>query len=154
MKYLVLSLFLCLSVNSFAQEEIPHEMKRKAEKFTPEQRASLKTKKLTLALNLNESQQRKVEKLQLEQALERAEFREARKAAKAEEERSSRTSEDRYALLTDKMDRQIAYQREMQSILSDEQFTKWKSMNEKKGPHRHRRHGKKSREHHRHHRAH
>ena len=151
MKYYLLAVLFCIGLYGIAQEDMPLPQRDQAPEFTPEQRASLKTKKLTLALDLSEAQQQKVEKLQLEQARDRAARREARKA---ENSRENRSSEERYDALSEQMDKRIAYQREMKSILTAEQFEKWQSINERHGKNRHRRHGRKSREHNPHHRAH
>ena len=154
MKYYLVAALLLTGLVSTAQEDAPPQMREGAEKFTPEQRASIKTKKLTLALNLSEAQQKEVEKLQLEQARDRAVHREARQANRENREAEQRSSEERYEMISEKMDKRIAFQREMESILTPEQFKKWQAINERHGKNRHRRHGKKSRENHRHRRAH
>ena len=98
--------------------------------LTPEQRADLKTKKMTLALDLTASQQQKVKQLIL----------------KAENERPDRpenwkemTDTQKYEAKSAMIDRRIAMKKEMKQILTEEQMTKWERQ---QSQHSHQRMGK------------
>ena len=95
--------------------------------FTPEQQATLHSKKLALALDLNEQQQGKVMALQLKRAEERKALMEAYKKDSGGEKQPP-TSEERFNRLNAHLDRQLAYKSEMKKILSEEQYKKWNQM--------------------------
>jgi protein CpxP len=90
--------------------------------LTPEQIASVQSKKMTLALDLDAKQQEKVEKVLFAGAKER----QAKKLSK--EERSELTNVQKVALREQKLEKQIAMKREMKSILNADQYTKWEKM--------------------------
>jgi hypothetical protein len=104
--------------------------------LTPEQMATLQTKKMTLALDLTEAQQAQVKALHLENAKMRKTKMEERKAQKEEGEAKKPTSEERYAMTNARLDHQIAQKAELKSILSDEQYAQWEKMDHRKGKHR------------------
>ena len=99
--------------------------------FTPEEIAQLQTKKLTLALDLTQSQQNKVEKIHLENAIARqAKMEERQDKTKQEGEKPNK--EERLALMNERLDKQIAMKSEMKKILNDEQFEKWEKIQARK----------------------
>ena len=81
------------------------------ERLSAEQRATLHAKKLQLALELSETQtQRLVEIFKKNQS---------QNHPRKKEERSSET---RYKMQLDQLDRQIAIQKEVKTVLNEEQF--------------------------------
>lgn len=103
-----------------ARERGPrHEMRGERPDFSPEQIAELRTKRLTLDLDLNVSQQNKIKALQLELAKEGKVKRENRK------ERKDLSADDLYELQNNRLENQIAHKKEMKAILNSEQFAKW-----------------------------
>jgi len=84
------------------------------EKLTAEQKATLMTKKMTLHLSLDEGQERKVGKVN------------AKHHEEMESLKELKGFEKRAALL----DAQIEHQRELQKILSEEQFSQFKKMHQ------------------------
>ena len=96
--------------------------------LTVEQLATLKTKKMTLALDLNKKQQEAIFEFNMANAQFRKEKMEERKANKTSGERSRPTSEERYSMENARLDRMIAQQQELKKILTDEQFDQWKKM--------------------------
>jgi hypothetical protein len=121
MKYILTMLVLCMTMTVTAQRGSNNG--RRAQ-LNPEQQATLTTKKITLALDLNTQQVDKVYRVQLEQAQKRKAFIAERK----KEDRSELTKEQRFELETKKLDNQIAVQKEMKSILTADQFEKWRKM--------------------------
>ena len=112
-----------------------HTMKGKRgdmKNLTPEQMATLQTKKMTLALDLNESQQSKIKSILTADAKTRKSKMEAYKARK-EEGKKEMTAEEKYALQNERLDYQIARKKEMKSILTPEQFEKYEKMSHRKG---------------------
>lgn len=100
--------------------------KRHMEQFTPEQMATLETKKLTLALDLSENQQKQVLKFKTEQATKRkAQF----EKFKAEKDKGvTFTQEQRFEMRNKMLDEQIATKNKMKSILNEKQFEEWSKM--------------------------
>ena len=88
MKKVILIAIALVAIQVSAQErnERPNKERsarmEKMQDLTPEEMATLQTKKMTLHLDLNESQQRAVQKLNLQNATERKARMEARKAKK------------------------------------------------------------------------
>ncbi len=102
--------------------------KQMKENFTPEQRADLHTKKMTLALNLNEAQQAKVKALFLKEAKNRPE--------RTERKAEIMTAEQKYTRKSEILDRRIAFKKEMATILTPEQMAKWEQHHEQMRDHK------------------
>ena len=88
------------------------------ENLTPEQRAELHAKKMTLDLNLNETQQAQVNQLLLDMEKNKPERPENRKEM---------TDVQKFEAKNAMLDRRIAMKKEMKQILTEEQFTKWEN---------------------------
>ncbi len=118
MKKVVFVLIAFIVLNTQAQGERSH----KGNDLTPEQMATLRTKQLTLDLELNEAQQAKVFALSKKTA-------EEMKAMKAERKENKQTmGKDRFEMKNQILDKKIAIQKEMKTILNEEQFEKWKKI--------------------------
>ncbi|QWX83084.1 hypothetical protein H0I23_11540 [Cellulophaga sp. HaHaR_3_176] len=121
MKKSILILLLFIGFNSFAQN-------REKRNYTPEQHATLSTKKMTLALDLNESQQTKIYNLNLDNAKVRKAKMEEFKTLRKSDENKRLSSDERYKKESEMLDHKIAQKEKMKSILSKEQFEKWEKM--------------------------
>lgn len=138
---------LLVGLASFAQREGHHEQRREAFKeLTPEQVATLKTKKMALALDLDEQQQKQLMEVNLEDAAYIKSKRAKRKAKKESDEMAKPTVDERFALENERLDRKLAQQQKLKQILTDEQYAQWKKIShrkhtrsKKKMPHRSRR---------------
>jgi methionine-rich copper-binding protein CopC len=97
----------------------------KLQDVTPEEMASLQTKKMTLQLGLNESQQKEIQKINLENAKDRKAKMEARKAQKANGTITKPSKEEQLKMMNERLDNQIEMKEKMKKILNDEQFAKW-----------------------------
>ncbi|SDE90790.1 hypothetical protein [Cellulophaga baltica] len=122
MKKVIGVLVLFIGLNAFAQKR---EMKSE---MTPDQMATLSTKKMTLALDLTESQQAKVYVLELEHATQRLEKMEARKKARENGTTKNLSSDQRYEMQSKMLDQRIEQKKKMKSVLTKEQFEKWEKM--------------------------
>lgn len=98
------------------------------EQFTPEQRSELQVKKLTLELDLNESQQKEMKVFIADKNTKMAAHRTAMKAMK--EKGTKPTSDERFAMKSKMLDEQIATKKRMQKILNEKQFEKWTVLKE------------------------
>jgi protein CpxP len=100
--------------------------KERHEQLTPQQRTELKAKQLTLALSLTDKQQKEVQQLILDRETKKQEFVAQRKANK--EAGKELTADERFAMKSKMLDGQIAMQREMKKILTQEQFEKFEKI--------------------------
>ncbi|MGX1931081.1 hypothetical protein [Flagellimonas sp. 2504JD4-2] len=132
MKQIAVLLVLMTTMNVVAQK---YTQTRKGSKMdlTAVQMATLKTKKMTLALDLTKAQQEKVMDINLEQA----EFRKLRfeeiRSRKESGEWKKPTSDERYELENARLDRQIAHQQKMKEVLTKDQYQTWKELKMKIG---------------------
>ncbi len=118
----VLIIFMALATFAVSAQNRNSERKEQHKEMkanlTPEQRADLKMKKMTLALDLNASQQQKVKQLILKAENDRPATR---------PNRSEMTDAQKYEAKSAMLDRRIAMKKEMKEILTEEQMTKWES---------------------------
>jgi hypothetical protein len=115
MKKLAFVLIALIAFNTQAQER-PTREKRD---LSPEQVAVLKTKKMTLHLDLSKGQQKEIEALNLDIAKEHKEMKVNR------EKRKELMQDKRFAMKNKILDKQIALKRKMKKILNEDQFDKW-----------------------------
>lgn len=127
MKKLVLITLALLAIQVGAQEpkRDGHKKGQAMKNLSAEEIANLKTKKMTLHLDLNESQQKEIYDLNLASATKRKAHMESRKAKKESGEAQKPTKEERLKMANAKLDHQIAMKAKMKDILNDEQFAKW-----------------------------
>ena len=119
-----------LTLNATAQDK--KNRKGEFKDLSAEEVATLKTKKLTLELDLTESQQASVKALVLKEAKHRESSKAEREEKKKDEDAKKPTKEERYAMLNARLDRQIEMKKQMKSILNAEQYTKWEATLSKK----------------------
>ncbi|NAY92233.1 hypothetical protein GTQ34_09905 [Muricauda sp. JGD-17] len=136
MKQLVVVLVVLTTIGAMGQR---HEGRGMDKGFhhdlTPEQLATLKTKKLTLALDLTQAQQDEVMKLSLVEAENRKARREEIKGKKESGDWEEPTPEQRFEMENARLDRQIAQQQKMKQVLTEEQYEVWKKMRLHKSMH-------------------
>lgn len=132
---------LLAGVSSMAQERGGRSHGRNYLKdMTPEQVATLSSKRLALALDLTEAQRGQVMELQLERVKERRAVMEGRE--RSEGQGSELSPAERYERLNNRLDRKLAYKASMKKILSEKQYADWVSMHDhsKRSGHAGRRH--------------
>lgn len=130
MKKLILMTFIMVGMTVLAQERNRKQKGNEMEQFTPEQRSILQVKKLTLELDLNESQQKEIKAFIAEK---NAKMEAAKTAMKAMKEKGTIPSiDERFAMKSKMLDEQIAAKKRMEKILTPNQFEKWNEL--KRGP--------------------
>ncbi|UBZ15221.1 hypothetical protein LDL77_05780 [Flagellimonas marinaquae] len=136
MKQLAILLVMLTTVSIAAQRHDGPKM-RKGPKMdmTAEQMATLQTKHMTLALDLTEDQQNQIYKINLEKAQFRKEKWAEAKAARESGEWEKPTPEERFEMQNARLDRQIAMQKKMRTILDTEQYETWKKFSNRKKMH-------------------
>ena len=112
---------------------------RNMKEMSSEQIAILKTKKMTLALDLNSEQQKEIKKINFENVEERKAMMMERDAKRMDEEHSKPSAKERFDFQNERLDKMIAQKAKMKQILSEGQFEKWERM------HQHQRHHRKDR---------
>lgn len=133
MKNVLIICIALLGFNAIAQKKKATERKDRVEmrqNLTAEQKAELKSKKMTLTLDLSEKQQQEVKQLFIKEANERESFKKDRK------KRKELSETERFEKRTQMMDKLIAHKKEMKSILNEAQYAKWeKSVGKHKKKH-------------------
>lgn len=139
MKKLFLIALAFVSLQVIAQDrqkgDIKEMKKNRTESMkniSPEDMATISTKKLTLALDLNENQQTQVKELLLTQAKSRMTLRDKRVKSK-EKEAKKITKEERVQAINSRLDDQIVMKKKMKSILTTEQYEKWEKIQARRG---------------------
>lgn len=139
MKKLILIALAFMALQATAQERQRMQQndskKERAHKFkdlTPEEAATLQTKKMTLHLDLTEAQQTKIQALNLENAKKRKVKMEARKPMKEDEDFAKPTKEERLKMKNERLDNQIARKQKMKAILNAEQYEKWSAQSQRR----------------------
>ena len=125
MKQLLLVALVLLSFNVQAQEEGRRQKEERRENMkniSAEDMAELKTKKMTLHLDLTDEQQAKVKQLMLQEAKERKAQMTKHEEMKAKGEKPNQ--EQRIEHQKARLDKQIEMKKQLKSILSAEQYAK------------------------------
>lgn len=120
MKKLLIILFLGTAFLGQAQQE--QKKGKMTEGFSLEQKAILKTKKMTLAYDLSESQQEKMLNLNKKWIGEM----EGQKTAMKSVNKDEMSDTERFNHLNAMLDKKIAHQKEVKEVLNKEQFEQWK----------------------------
>ncbi len=98
--------------------------------MSPEQVAEISAKKLTLALDLSDSQQQQVASLLVVETTRKRAKHEERKSLKEKGEKPS--GDEIHAKMIKGLDQRIEFKRKMKDVLNDEQYLKWTEMQEQK----------------------
>jgi hypothetical protein len=139
MKKLCIIAIAFITLQATAQDQKPTLTKAKVERMnsdmSPEDIAQIQTKKMTLELDLDESQQKQVNALLLEEAKARAEKKAAYSKIKEDADaKAAITKEDRVKMMNERLDKQIEMKAKMKNILNADQYAKWEQkMTEKTG---------------------
>ncbi len=135
MKKVIIAVTLLISVAAIAQKGAGRNLKGMKD-LSPDQIATLQTKKATLALDLTEEQQTQMKELFTKNATMRKAKMEKRKGQKERGDMKKLTAEERYNLAIARLDHQIEQKAAIKNILSAEQYEKWERMQYQKGKHR------------------
>lgn len=130
MKKLLIIAVALLALQVTAQEQKKEkgnkgERAQKMMNLSAEEIATLQTKKMTLRLDLNESQQAEIMEINLENATTRKAMMAERKAKKESGEAKRPTQEERLKMENARLDHKIAIKAKMKTILNEAQYVKW-----------------------------
>lgn len=133
MKKLLIAALLFVGITSFAQDGDGGDMdqrpsREQRERLTPEQRNERQLKKLTTDLTLDAKQQEQVKQLIAERSAKTEKLREARKEQR--EKGTKLTPEQRETLRKEMTAEADANDAKMKGILTADQYTKWKKIQE------------------------
>ena len=131
MKKLLIVAILLVGLTSVAQEKKIRPERVQMEQMTPEQKNQLRLKKMTLALDLDASQQKEMSKIIAEQNSKK-EARMAKRKVGTDLAAKQPTADERFAAQNQLLDEQIAMKGEIKKILSTEQYRKWEDLKNKK----------------------
>jgi protein CpxP len=128
MKKLIVLALLLVGTTIIAQERSRKHQGNEMEQFTPQQKSQLMLKKMTLELDLNDSQQKEMS-VMISDKIAKMESHKAE--MKANREKGVRpTNDERFAMQMKMLDEQIATKKRMEKILNAKQFEKWTSLKE------------------------
>ncbi|MBT3546925.1 MAG: hypothetical protein HN487_04455 [Flavobacterium sp.] len=119
----LLILFITFSLTINAQKK---RILLKKGNLTIEQQVTIKVKKMTLELELTEAQQNKLIPVLTKHITERKAQLDKRKKGKGEEKKIE--ANDRFKIANKILDRKIIFQKEMKTILNEEQFNRFKEL--------------------------
>jgi len=126
----IISIFLIL-FSAFLIAQPPHQQSppekrmERMNKLTAEQQATLWSKKMTLELDLNDTQEQQVYALVLSKA-------NTHKKRRANRPKKRPNSEEMYQMQVDLLEEKIAMKKAMKSILTPEQYGLWEKSQKKK----------------------
>jgi len=123
----LLALFIYFSLTTNAQNK---QLFKNKKRLTTEQLTTLKVKKMTLELELSEVQQKKLSPVITKLISERK--IEADRMSKSINEVKNIDVSNRYEMANKFLDRKIMFQKKMRSILTEEQYKKFKSLEKKR----------------------
>lgn len=129
MKKLIWMTFLMVGMTVLAQERNRKPLRDEMEQFTPEQKNQLMLKKLTLELDLNDSQQKEISGIIVDMNSKREAHKTAMKSMKDKDAKP--TTDERFAMKMKMLDEQIAMKKRIEKILNPKQFEKWNELKEK-----------------------
>ncbi len=139
MKNLLMIALAIITLNVSAQESENDgqkgDKKQRMEMYqdmTPQEMASIQTKKMTLHLDLTTSQQAEVQKVLLEEATVRKAKMAERKANMEKADGAKMSKEEHLKTVNSRLDHQIEMKKKMKAILNAEQYEKFETMQSKK----------------------
>ncbi len=139
MKKLVLITIALVALQATAQEqkrehhrEGANEKMEFIKSLTPEEMSDLRTKNMTLHLDLTENQQTKVKAINLEEATLRKAKMEEYKKRMEQKDVEKPSKEERLKMLNEKLDHKIEIKQKMKVILNAYQYEKWEKIQEKR----------------------
>ena len=123
----LLALFICFSLTINAQKK---QFFKNKKSLTTEQLTTLKVKKMTLELELSEIQQNKLTPVIKELISERSAQLDKKRELKNDVKKIN--PNERFQMANKILDRKIMFQKEMRTILNEEQFKKFKTLEKKR----------------------
>lgn len=143
MKRVVALLVIMLSATGMAQRG-DRSHNGGMEHLTAAQIATLRTKKMTLVLDLTEEQQTRIQAFNLKNAEHFKTRMAQRKAQRNNATKHRPGAEERFERKNQRLDSMIAHKEEMKQILSDAQYAKWVKMSRRNMQHRNHKRGYRS----------
>lgn len=129
MKKLCIALMIGIGLNGFAQETAPKPNKEKKEQRTPEQRQQKRLSHLTKELNLDAKQQEQVGQIIAEKSGAMQDVKTQKATQKASGDKMTR--EEKEVFKTQLQAEKADADTKMKNVLSEDQYQKWLSIQEK-----------------------
>ena len=123
----ILVMTLGFTLVTMAQE---HRKERSENSMTVNQKTELAVKKMTLKLDLTADQQQKITPFLAKQIAERKTTKAKIKEMRKNKQKPS--SDERFKMMSAKLDNQIAFKTEMRRILNPQQYERFEKISERK----------------------
>ncbi|WP_456422480.1 hypothetical protein [Lutibacter sp.] len=130
MRNRIATLVLMFLVTTMTNAQIATKKFKNQLNFTPNQIATLQTKRMVLNLDLDKNQQEAIFNLKKEQAITRQAMRKAMLERKLNG--TLPASEEIFQQKSNRLDRMQQYKIAIKKILTEEQFTKWENIKKRK----------------------
>ncbi|MCF6278731.1 MAG: hypothetical protein L3J14_00105 [Flavobacteriaceae bacterium] len=136
MKKLVIVCVALITLNAQGQKDVmlfqKNTKKEFIENLTPQEFSELKTKKMTLRLDLTESQQDEIQKIHFRNAIDRKFKKEERRKKGAQIKALKLSKEERLQMMNNRLDKQIEMKKQFREVLNEKQYEKWEKRHEYK----------------------
>lgn len=103
--------------------------RQQMQELSAEEMATLQSKQMTLALDLSSAQEQQLQKLLAKRNADRRALREAHQKDTA----AMADPQKRYQRMSERLDREIAFRRELRTVLGDASYEQWKALHPQKG---------------------
>lgn len=128
-KWILAGLLLCgLSAAAQRMHREGHG-RQQMQELTADETASLQSKQMTLALDLSAAQEQQLQKLLAKRNADRRAMREAHQKDTA----AMADPHKRYERMSERLDREIAFRRELRNVLGESAYEQWKALHPQKG---------------------
>ncbi|WP_276388231.1 hypothetical protein [Eudoraea chungangensis] len=142
--FLIPMILLVFSTN--AQEmDFRERVQERHNEMTNEQKAIIKAKQMTLALDLSEKQQEQFQSLELQKIQEKEQLKNEMNLGTGKRAKKDMSTDEIFALRNARLDKMIAFKQKVKTILSKDQYAKWEELRLELGIKRHRQHQRKDR---------
>lgn len=126
MKKWILACLLLAGLSATAQHMTREGRGRQQmQEFSPDEMATLQSKKMMLALDLSSNQQQELKTLLSKRIQKRQEMRQAHQKDTA----ALADPRQRYQRMNERLDGEIAFRQDLKKILTEPQYDKWRQMN-------------------------
>ncbi len=104
------------------------------QELSADERATLQSKQMTLALDLSAAQEQQLQKLLVKRNADRRMMREAH----LKDTTAMADPHKRYERMSERLDHDIAFRRELRKVLGEASYAQWKALHTQEGMGRHR----------------
>jgi len=116
---------------SAAAQRMPRDGhgRQQMQELSADEKATLQSKQMTLALDLSSAQEQQLQKLLVKRNTERSAMREAHR----KDTTAMADPHKRYERMSERLDQEIAFRRDLQKVLGEPAYEQWKALHPARG---------------------